>query len=150
ELTEAFMAHPLPGVSTNEPSWIITLFPDTLIAVRCSTLLIERQIPLGPDATLFETRHAFLGSDTREIADIRDQHWMLYWSQDGGNLTEDWEAWEAQQRGVQGRGARYSLLARGERANEGLRGDDNRVRDFWKAWRQYMNTDANAPLAVNQ
>ena len=70
---------------------------------------------------------------------------MLYWAQDGGNLPEDWEAWEAQQRGVQSEAARYSLLARGEHARDGLRGDDNRVRDFWKAWRQYMGTSSNAP-----
>jgi hypothetical protein len=60
-------------------------------------------------------------------------------------LPEDWEAWEAQQRGVQSVGARYSLLARGEPANQGLRGDDNRIRGFWNEWRRLMNTTANAP-----
>jgi hypothetical protein len=42
-------------------------------------------------------------------------------------------------------GVRYSLLARGEPANQGLRGDDNRIRSFWNEWRRLMNTTANAP-----
>jgi phenylpropionate dioxygenase-like ring-hydroxylating dioxygenase large terminal subunit len=145
EMAAQFMAHPLPGERLEEPSRIITLFPDTLIATRYSTLVIERQVPLGPDKTLFETRHVFLAGDTPEIKELRKQHWMLYWAQDSGNLPEDWEAWEAQQRGVQSVGVRYSLLARGEPANEGLRGDDNRIRSFWKEWRGCMATEANAP-----
>jgi phenylpropionate dioxygenase-like ring-hydroxylating dioxygenase large terminal subunit len=145
EMAEQFMAYPLPGQTPDDPSKIITLFPDTLIALRYSTLVIERQIPISPEKTVFETRHVFLKSDTPEIKELRRQHWMLYWAQDSGNLPEDWEAWEAQQRGVQSIGARYSLLARGEPANEGLRGDDNRIRSFWKEWRGSMGTTANAP-----
>ena len=149
ELVRAFMSHPLPGVGSDDPSWVITLFPDTLIAVRYSTLLIERQVPVGPGETVFETRHGFLASDGPETREIRDQHWMLYWAQDEGNLPEDWEAWEAQQRGVQSMGVRFSLLARGEHASEGLRGDDNRIRDFWNVWRTYMRTGENAPPAAS-
>jgi methanesulfonate monooxygenase large subunit len=145
EIAKEFMSHPLPGEKREEPSRIITLFPDTLIATRLSTLVIERQIPISPSETLFETRHVFLKSDTPELKKLRDQHWMLYWAQDAGNLPEDWEAWEAQQRGVQSVGVRYSLLARGEPANQGLRGDDNRIRSFWKEWRACMKTAANAP-----
>jgi phenylpropionate dioxygenase-like ring-hydroxylating dioxygenase large terminal subunit len=145
EMAAQFMAHPLPGEKSEEPSRIITLFPDTLIATRYSTLVIERQVPIGPGETVFETRHVFLAGDTPEIKELRRQHWMLYWAQDSGNLPEDWEAWEAQQRGVQSVGVRYSLLARGEPASEGLRGDDNRIRSFWKEWRGCMGTKANAP-----
>lgn len=145
EMADQFMAYPLPGETLEEPSRIITLFPDTLIATRYSTLVIERQIPIGPDRTLFETRHVFLNGDTPELKELRRQHWMLYWAQDSGNLPEDWDAWEAQQRGVQSVGVRYSLLARGEPADQGLRGDDNRIRSFWKEWRGCMGTSANAP-----
>jgi methanesulfonate monooxygenase large subunit len=145
ELAEEFMAHPLPGETLNEPSRIITLFPDTLIATRYSTLVIERQIPVGPDKTVFETRHVFLNDDTPALKELRTQHWMLYWAENSGNLPEDWDAWLAQQRGVQSVGVRYSLLARGEPASEGLRGDDNRIRSFWKEWRACMGTSANAP-----
>ena len=145
EMAEQFMAHPLPRQTREDPSRIITLFPDTLIATRYSTLVIERQIPISPSETVFETRHVFLKGDAPEIKELRNQHWMLYWAQDAGNLPEDWDAWEAQQRGVQSVGVRYSLLARGEPANQGLRGDDNRIRTFWKEWRRLMDTSANAP-----
>jgi methanesulfonate monooxygenase large subunit len=145
ELAGQFMAHPLPGETPDDPSRIITLFPDTLIATRYSTLVIERQIPVAPDKTIFETRHVFRKGDTPQLKELRDQHWTLYWAENSGNLPEDWDAWLAQQRGVQSVGVRYSLLARGEPANQGLRGDDNRIRSFWKEWRGYMGTAANAP-----
>ena len=82
EMAAQFMAHPLPGQTLEDPSRIITLFPDTLIATRYSTLVIERQIPVSPDETVFETRHVFLKGDTPELKELRDQHWMLYWAQD--------------------------------------------------------------------
>ncbi len=145
ELAEKFMAHPLPGQSRDDPSSIITLFPDTLVATRYSTLVIERQIPVSPEETVFETRHVFMKNDTPELKELRDQHWTLYWAENSGNLPEDWDAWLAQQRGVQSVGVRYSLLARGEPATEGLRGDDNRIRDFWRQWRVCMGTISNAP-----
>jgi methanesulfonate monooxygenase large subunit len=145
ERATQFMAHPLPGQTLEEPSRIITLFPDTLIATRYSTLVIERQMPVAPDKTVFETRHVFLKSDTEELKKLRDEHWMLYWAENSGNLPEDWEAWLAQQRGVQSVGVRYSLLARGEPADHGLRGDDNRIRSFWSEWRKCMGTTTNAP-----
>ena len=146
DISKAFMSHPLPGLTLEEPSRIITLFPDTLIAIRYSTLVIERQMPLGPEETVIETRHVFLTKDTPELKTLRDQHWMLYWALDAGNLPEDWDAWEAQQRGVQSSAVRYSLLARGEPADHGLRGDDNRIRDFWKEWRRLTGAKANIPL----
>ena len=145
ELIDQFMAHPLPGMTLEDPSQIATIFPDTLFASRFSAMLIERQVPLNPNETLFETRQVYLASDSAEVRDIRRKHWLLYWAQDGGNLPEDWAAWEAQQEGVQGYGSRYSVIARGNPANEGMRGDDNRVRSFWQQWRRYMGTTRNAP-----
>jgi len=147
ELAERFMSDPLPGLTLDEPSRIITIFPDVLIAIRYSTLLIVKQIPRSADETWFETRYAYLAADSEEQIDIRRKHWRMYWAEDGGNLPEDWEAWEAQQKGARSIGVRYSLLARGEVADEGMRGDDNRVRSFWAQWRTYMGTAANAPPA---
>jgi methanesulfonate monooxygenase large subunit len=147
DLAERFMANPLPGVTPEEPSRIITIFPDVLIAIRYSTLLIVKQIPLSAEETWFETRYVYVAGDSDEQVDVRRKHWNLYWAEDGGNLPEDWEAWEAQQIGAHSIGVRYSLLARGEVADEGMRGDDNRVRSFWAQWRTYMGTDENAPPA---
>ena len=146
ELTRAFMAHPLPGMTLDHPSYIGTLFPDLLISVRYSTCLIEKQIPLSTGETLIEARSVHLKADTDEIRAIRDQHWDIYWVEGGGNVQEDWEAWEMQQKGVKSIGVRYSIVARGEPATEGLRGDDNRIRSFWREWRDYMGTGQNAPL----
>jgi phenylpropionate dioxygenase-like ring-hydroxylating dioxygenase large terminal subunit len=145
ELIEQFMAYPLPGLTRENPSRIVTLFPEVLFAIRYSVIIMERQVALSPGETLLETRCAYLKSDSEAVKDIRRKHWMMYWAQDAGNLCEDWAAWEAQQRGVQSIGARYSLIARGEAAEQGLRGDDNRIRSFWKEWRHCMGTSANAP-----
>lgn len=145
-MARAFMDHPLPGMSRQNPAFVVVLFPDGLFLVRLSTLLIERQIPLNNEETLVEIRGGGRLSDTPEIRNIRQKHWTLYWAEDGGNLSEDFMAWEAQQQGVKSLGVRYSLMARGEPANAGLRGDDNRLRQFWVEWRRHMGTDKNAPL----
>jgi phenylpropionate dioxygenase-like ring-hydroxylating dioxygenase large terminal subunit len=145
ELAARFMTDPLPGVTREEPSRIVTIFPDVLIALRYSTLLIVKQIPISAEETWFETRYAYVAGDSDEQIEVRRKHWNMYWAEDGGNLPEDWEAWEAQQIGAHSIGVRYSLLARGEVADEGMRGDDNRVRSFWSQWRAYMNLPENAP-----
>jgi phenylpropionate dioxygenase-like ring-hydroxylating dioxygenase large terminal subunit len=146
ELIDEFTSYALPGFSSEHPSVIITLFPDTLIAIRLNTMIIERQVPLNPNETEFETRSVYMASDTPHIREMRDQHWMLYWAPDGGNLPEDWEAWESQQLGMHNGAVRYSLIARGNPSETGLRGDDNRIRSFWEQWRLYMGTRENAPL----
>ena len=146
EMTLAFMRHPLPGMSLERPALVVVLFPDTLLLVRYSTALIERQIALGPEQTLIELRACRRIDDSPEVRSIRERHWQLYWSSDGGNLPEDIAAWEAQQRGVHALGVQHSLIARGEPAREGLRGDDNRLRQFWQEWRRLMGTSQNAPL----
>ncbi|HEY5609344.1 MAG TPA: aromatic ring-hydroxylating dioxygenase subunit alpha [Alphaproteobacteria bacterium] len=146
-LARQFMAHPMPGMTRDNPSYVVTLFPDTLILVRYSTVLIERQTPNGVRETTIELRGGGTINDSPEIADIREKHWRYYWSEDAGNLPEDWEAWEAQQKGVESAGVRYTVIARGERGMTGVRGaDDNRIRWFWQNWRAYMGADQNAPL----
>lgn len=144
---DKFMAHPLPGLGDENAAMIVTLFPDLLIAVRLSAVLIMKQIPLGIEHTLVEARRVYLAGDTDEVRDIRNKHWELYWSRESGNVPEDWAAWESQQIGVRGIGSRYSLMARGEDGDVGMRGDDNRIRAFWEAWRTYLETGANAPVA---
>lgn len=145
ELAEKFMAHGLPGLTREDPSKIVTIFPDLLCAVRFSTFLILKQVPLELDQTLVEARRVFLSDDSDEVRDVRYKHWDLYWSADAGNMPEDWAAWESQQIGVKGLGSRYSLMARGEDGDEGMRGDDNRIRAFWAEWRKYMGLPRNGP-----
>ncbi len=148
ELTRSFMRHPLPGMTHENPAYVATLFPDLLILVRYSTLLMERQIAVNPGESIVELRAGELATDSDEIKETRNKHWQLYWSERSGNIPEDWAAWEAQQQGVASIGVRYSILARGEYSDEGLRGDDNRIRAFWKEWRLYMGTSTNAPPEI--
>ena len=67
-----------------------------------------------------------LQSDSAEVEEIRRRHWFYYWDDKRGNLPEDIEAYESQQRAMQNEGVGYSLIARGETGHTGLRGDDNR------------------------
>jgi hypothetical protein len=50
----------------------------------------------------------------------------------------------AQQEGITSPHVRYSVIARGQDAMTGTRGDDNRLRHFWTQWRALMETDANS------
>jgi hypothetical protein len=57
---------------------------------------------------------------------------------------EDRYIMEQQQKGLRSRGVRTSVIARGADAATGVRGDDNRLRQFWQTWRTHMGLDANA------
>ena len=87
ELAERFMSNPLPGMTLEKPSRIITIFPDVLIAIRYSTLLIVKQIPLSAEETWFETRYAYAANDTPDEIDIRRKHWKMYWGRRRRQLT---------------------------------------------------------------
>jgi methanesulfonate monooxygenase large subunit len=146
EMIDAFLSHPLPGLSRENPAMIITLYPDFLSAVRYNTYLILKQTPLTLDQTLVEARGVYLSDDSDEVREIRRIHWDYYWSEGAGNVPEDWEAWESQQIGVKGLGSRYSVMARGEDGDEGMRNDDNRIRAFWAQWRKNMGATSNGPV----
>ena len=124
----------------------VTLFPDTLILVRYSTVLIERQEPVSPCKTVIQFRAGGKSSDSAEVANIRKRHWYYYWDDKKGNLLEDVSAYESQQRAMRNAAVRYSLIARGEPGHTGLRGDDNRLRWFWENWRKHMDMDYNGPV----
>ncbi len=146
DMIDEFMAYPLPGLSREKSAMIVTLYPDLLSAVRYSTYLILKQTPLALDRTLVEARRVYLSDDTDRMREVRRIHWDYYWSLEAGNVPEDWEAWESQQNGVKGLGSRYSVMARGEDGDEGMRGDDNRIRAFWAKWRKDMGAASNAPI----
>ena len=148
ELANAFLSHPLPGVTREDPSYVVTLFPDTLLLVRYSTVLIERQEPIQPGQTVIQFRGGGLTTDTDEVKMIRHKHWYYYWDDKKGNLPEDIEAYESQQRAMRNRAVPYSLIARGEPGHTGLRGDDNRLRWFWHNWRKLIGAKSNAPMTT--
>jgi phenylpropionate dioxygenase-like ring-hydroxylating dioxygenase large terminal subunit len=141
ELWAKIVQHTLPGVQTGD-GYIVTLFPDATITLRSNVISIDSQRALGPATVLMESRVLGLVGDTQEVRDIRalgHATWFL-----NPVELEDVPIFVGQQQGVAARGVRYSVIARGADATTGTRGDDNRLRQWWAAWRQAMGVDINS------
>lgn len=131
---------PLPGFDPGE-GWLVNVFPDLIVMARGSVAEILSQTPLTPRETLYEVRALGLVGDTEEERACRRQAFTV-WLQT--QQPEDRAAMENQQRGLVSRVVRTSLIARGADGTSGLRGDDNRLRQFWGVWRDMMDLEANA------
>jgi hypothetical protein len=103
---------------------------------------IDTQHLAGPTGVIFENRTLGLVDDDEETKAIR-RYSQQVWFANPVEL-EDVPVFYAQQRGVSSRKVRYSIIARGQDARSGTRGDDNRLREFWVQWRQMMGVDANS------
>ncbi len=132
--------HLLPGFQPGE-GWIVNKFPDLVIMARTSVVEILSQIPMRHDHTLYEVRVLGLKGDSDEQRACRRLAFDT-WLQT--QQPEDKEAMENQQRGLASRSVRESVIARGAEATTGMRGDDNRLRQFWTTWRAMMGLDRNA------
>lgn len=141
DLWEKIKQHPLPGLEVGE-GYIVTLFPDLAITVRSNVVSINTQRIHGPQSVTLQDRVLGLVGDSPEVREIRRLSWMT-WFNNPVEL-EDHPIFESQQRGVSSRGVRYSIIARGEQKQVGLRGDDNRLRHFWVQWRAMMGVEANS------
>jgi benzoate/toluate 1,2-dioxygenase alpha subunit/p-cumate 2,3-dioxygenase alpha subunit len=130
----------LPGF---EPGggWIVNIFPDLIVMARTSVVEILSQTPLTHGETHYEVRALGLVGDSAEQRAGRRLAFET-WLQT--QQPEDKQAMENQQRGLASRSVRTSLIARGAEATTGMRGDDNRLRQFWQMWRAMMGLDANA------
>jgi phenylpropionate dioxygenase-like ring-hydroxylating dioxygenase large terminal subunit len=130
----------LPGLGDND-GYIVTLFPDATIMVRSNFVSIDVQHVSGVKELQFEERLLALSEDSEETRERRllgQDTW--FWNPLD---LEDSPIFISQQKGVESRGVSRSLIARGVDAETGTRGDDNRLRHFWKQWRSMMNTDTN-------
>jgi phenylpropionate dioxygenase-like ring-hydroxylating dioxygenase large terminal subunit len=135
------LQHTLPGVNTTD-GYIVTFFPDATITLRSNVISIDSQRALGPTSVILESRILGLVGDTPEIRAIRElghATWFL-----DPVTQEDYPIFVGQQQGVAGRGVRYSLIARGADTTTGTRGDDNRLRHWWTAWRKTMGVELNS------
>lgn len=141
EMLEKLSAHPLPGVEIGE-GYIVNIFPDFTLTLRTNVVSIDTQHLAGPGGVVFENRTLGLVDDDAQIKAIR-QYSQRIWFADPVEL-EDVPVFYAQQHGVASRKVRYSVIARGEDARSGTRGDDNRLREFWVQWRQMMGVDVNS------
>ncbi|HEY7062862.1 MAG TPA: aromatic ring-hydroxylating dioxygenase subunit alpha [Chloroflexota bacterium] len=135
------LACPLPGVAPGE-GFILMIFPDTGITLRSNMVSIESQIPVTVEESVLESRVLGLRGDTDAVRALRRLSWEAWIN--GPLSTEDHPIFELQQRGLHGKGVRHSFIGRGVDATTGTRGDDNRLRQFWAAWRQYMGVERNA------
>jgi hypothetical protein len=141
ELWAKIVQHTLPGVETGD-GYIVTLFPDATITLRSNVISIDSQRALGTSAVLMESRVLGIVGDSQDVRDIRalgHATWFL-----NPVELEDAPIFVGQQEGVAARGVRYSVIARGADATTGTRGDDNRLRQWWTAWRQAMGVEINS------
>lgn len=130
---------PLPGFEPGE-GWLVNIFPDFLVMARSNVVEIMSQTPLNHEESLFEVRVLGVAGDNVEQRASRERSWEV-WLQT--QQPEDRLIMEAQQRGLVSRSMRVSLIARGEPATAGVRGDDNRLRQFWEPWRAMMGLSEN-------
>jgi hypothetical protein len=131
----------LPGVETGD-GYIVTLFPDATITLRSNVISIDSQRALGPKKVRMESRVLGLTGDTEEVREVRalgHATWFL-----NPVELEDGPIFVGQQEGVAAQGVRYSVIARGADATTGTRGDDNRLRQWWTAWRRAMGVELNS------
>lgn len=133
--------HPLPGVEEGE-GYIANIFPDANITLRSNVISIDTQRTVGIDKVVIENRTLGLAGDSDEIRGIR-QLSQETWFQNPVEL-EDMPIFVAQQEGITSPHVRYSVVARGQDALTGTRGDDNRLRQFWAQWRTLMGTETNS------
>jgi phenylpropionate dioxygenase-like ring-hydroxylating dioxygenase large terminal subunit len=133
--------HPLPGVEEGE-GYIANVFPDSNITLRSNVISIDTQRTLGIDKVIIENRTLGLVDDPEDVKEIRELS-QTTWFQNPVEL-EDLPIFLAQQEGITSPHVRYSVVARGPDALTGTRGDDNRLRHFWTAWRELMGTEANS------
>jgi nitrite reductase/ring-hydroxylating ferredoxin subunit len=141
EMLEKLSSFPFPGIEVGE-GYIVNIFPDFTLTLRTNVVSIDTQHLAGPTGVIFENRTLGLVDDDEETKAIR-RYSQQVWFANPVEL-EDVPVFYAQQRGVSSRKVRYSIIARGQDARSGTRGDDNRLREFWVQWRQMMGVDANS------
>ena len=141
DLWDKMQREPLPGLGPND-GYVMTLFPDGFLMVRSNFVSIDVQHVTGPANLLFEERLLGIKGETPDVTERRSagQEAFLWDALD----KEDFPIFLSQQEGVTSRGVRQSIIARGVDTPTGLRGDDNRLRQFWRQWRAMMDVDANS------
>ncbi len=130
----------LPGFEGGG-GYIMTLFPDLICQVRNNYFMISSSVPEAIDRTVV-TRRIFgvVGDDEakRKVRMAAADATALASYED-----EDVPVLMRQRIGLANWTVPYSLIARGQPATEGTRGDDNRLRQWWQFWRNYVGASSN-------
>ena len=148
ELRKRATGHTLPSL---EPGggYFIFVFPDLILQARDNFFRISSAESESRTATVVERRIFGLPDDDEDqratrLAAAAALALDSYEDEDAPILN-------MQALGLNNTGVPYSILARGEDADSGLRGDDNRLRQWWAEWRRYVGVDRNqAPSALAQ
>lgn len=136
---EVTTRYPLPGLEDGN-GYILTIFPDTLFVARSSEVHTMTVVPRTAEETVLEIRVLGVKGDPPEVRASRKACFDL-WS--ARQPPEDIEVLQYQQEGLRSHTVKVSLVGRGQDASSGLRGDDNRLRQFWVGWRHYMGLAQN-------
>lgn len=140
-LWDQISQHPMPGVDVGE-GYIVNVFPDLFVSLRSNFVSIDWLRPHAPDSLTLVNRTLGMATDDDQVEEVRGLSYEVWV---GNRLDlEDIPIFEAQQRGVSSPGVRYSTVARGQESDTGIRGDDNRLRQFWVMWRELMRVNANS------
>lgn len=130
----------LPGFEGGG-GYIMTLFPDLICQVRNNYFMLSSSVPESLDSTVV-TRRIFgvVGDDEakRKVRMAAAQATALASYED-----EDVPVLLRQRTGLSNWTVPYSLIARGQPAAAGTRGDDNRLRQWWEFWRSYVGASTN-------
>jgi phenylpropionate dioxygenase-like ring-hydroxylating dioxygenase large terminal subunit len=140
EVWELSQKHTLPGLEPLK-GFHFHLFPGLVIQPLNNQLQILSMHPIDAENSVWERRALGLMGDSEEKRDVRQKCWEAWSSR---QVAEDIVALEFQQKGIMCDGMPISILGRGEEVTEGIRGDDNRLRQFWASWRKSMGTQDNA------
>lgn len=123
-----------PGMNIGD-GYVANLFPNGFLFCKWNFFCVSRINPLSPSTAEMTTTTLGLDTDSPEERGVRTANRKL-WFDDPFDL-EDTPVLMQQQIAVTGGRHMWSMIARGSQAVEGVRGDDNRVRAFWKSWRRH-------------
>lgn len=141
---EILLKSPLPGTEESR-GYVLNIYPNLLITyMGRSVVTIHSMIPENECHTRLHTRALGLAGEPVEARENRRRAYDLWITQvDRG---EDAPILENQQRGFgrRARGVSMSLINRGGDDAAALRGNDNRLRHFWKSWRRDMGVPYNS------
>lgn len=138
---EMVAQHPFPGLEVGE-GYVVNLFPDVLIMCRWNMISVDFARPSSPTQTTLENRTLGLKGDSPEVQEVRRVNQRFWFANPIEN--EDTPVFLKQQAGVSAPLMPFSIIARGVDSTTGLRGDDNRLRQFWVEWRRRLGVDQNS------
>lgn len=150
ELWQGMQNHALPGMGPLD-GYVAVIFPDSWVLVRSNFIRVQTHTVVAPDRTIVENRIIGLKGDSEEVRKIRLNSYQS-WVGDVFEL-QDLPALLLQQRGIATHKVPLSIIARAAGTGGGdaeplgqvNRGDDERLRQFWHFWREYMGLRQNAP-----